>query len=482
MKRRLRAGPLARAHLSIGLLLALAALPAAAQMGPLANQNLFFDQAAAARRGNYLETTAGLVYSDNVTRDPNGRGDTLALLGLLGNLARNGPRLDLRLASDITLVKYVPADYQTRPFGYLDALGDLWIVPGFFSWTGRETYTQTVLDPFVPVTPDNLESLNYVSTGPRFTVRPTLRTSLTVEGSYSYITGSSKSPLYVNIDNHRYAGDATVSHAFTGSVSGYITATAEKVDFIDQNVNTNFRDEQGLAGLKVAGARTVLDAAAGYTEFRVGSQKPTGTIYRFSLSRQISPSQRASLHALQQITDAANLFRTSLDQPVPATVAYSLTTGQPFTHREFGADWRIQASRTSLELAFLDFRDHYRLTPNSNREVQDGTAFLSRQMSPVLTWDVGGELEHQTFSVGGSSTTVNAITDLRWQAAQQLGLRILYARSSLSPHGYHDNQVGITASYAFLVGNEANAQPGQEPGRLPSPTPGMRPGSSPPRP
>jgi hypothetical protein len=123
MNRRQRTGPPARDHRLIGLVLALAALPAAAQIGPLTNQNLFFDQASSARRGNYLEADTGLIYSDNVTRVQNGSGDTLALLGLVGNASREGPRLDYRLASDLALVKYLHSNYQTQPFGYLDGSG-----------------------------------------------------------------------------------------------------------------------------------------------------------------------------------------------------------------------------------------------------------------------------------------------------------------------------------------------------------------------
>src|ERR1700682_2302930 len=152
MNRRRGTGPLARGDRLIGFLFALAALPAAAQVGPLTNQNLFFDQASNAHKGNYLEADTGLIYTDNVTRARNGSGDTLALLGLVGDASRQGPRVDYRLASDIALVKYLRSSYQTQPFGYLDGTGNFWIVPGFFSWTGRETYTETVIDPFAPVT------------------------------------------------------------------------------------------------------------------------------------------------------------------------------------------------------------------------------------------------------------------------------------------------------------------------------------------
>lgn len=475
MNRRRGTGPLARGHRLIGVLLALAALPAAAQIGPLSNQSLFFDQASNAHRGNYLEAVTGLIYTDNVTRVQNGSGDTLALLGLVGDATREGPRLDYRLASDIALVKYLRSNFQTQPFGYVDGSGQLWIVPGFFSWTGRETYTQTVIDPFAPVTPDNLESLNYVTTGPRFTLRPTLRTTLTLNGTYSYLNSSSKSPLYVNVDNHRYSGDVTLSHALSNTSSAYITGSHDKVEFTDQADNNNFRQDQALAGFKVAGARTALDLSGGYTRLHEAvlatvqtirgprelpqSQTPGGAVWRAELSRQISPSSRLSLHAVKQVTDAANMLRLNLNQPVATTAAYRLTTGDPFTDRELGATWRFAAARTSFTLGYLDIRERYKIHTASDRNVKDASALFGRRLSPVLNWDIGAEYERQEFAFGGSSNTVNAITSLRWQIARQIGLRFMYAHSALTPRGYAENQVGVTASYAFIPGTEEPAAP-----------------------
>src|ERR1700732_366439 len=101
MNRRRGTGPLARGHRLMGFLLALAALPVAAQVGPLTNQNLFFDQASNAHQGNYLAVDTGLIYTDNVTRARNSSGDTLALLGLVGDTSGKGPRCDYGLASDL---------------------------------------------------------------------------------------------------------------------------------------------------------------------------------------------------------------------------------------------------------------------------------------------------------------------------------------------------------------------------------------------
>ena len=157
---------------------------------------------------NQLSSTGqiGAIYTDNVDLTANGASDTLVLLGLLADTSHVGPRLDYRLASDISLVKYLKGAFETRPYGYLDGSLEYKIVPGFFSWTARDTYLDAVIHPSAPATPDNLEAINFASTGPRLMLRPTLRTTITLDGTYSVMNSSSQSPAYVNIQCVRGRG------------------------------------------------------------------------------------------------------------------------------------------------------------------------------------------------------------------------------------------------------------------------------------
>src|SRR6202011_3753724 len=151
----------------------------------------------------------------------------------------------------------------------------------------------------------------------------------------------------------------TFSRAFSNTLSAYITGSSQKVVFADQTINTNFREDQARAGLTFSDARTVLDVSGGYIRLhetavttvqtvtgpreRLQQQSPRGTTWSAELSRLISPTQRVSLRAVKQVTDAANLFFLNIDSPVPTTLPTRIVSGQPFTDREFGATWRLQA-------------------------------------------------------------------------------------------------------------------------------------------
>ena len=296
---------------------------------------------------------------------PNGTGDELYAIGVIGNLDRQGaPRFDYHLDSDLTLIKYGSGAYPIQPFGFFDAFGDFKIDPGFFSWTGRETFTQALLQPLAPATPDNIESLNLISTGPRLHIQPTLRTTITINGYATWVDSTTKSTLYDNINNHRWGGDFNVNRAFNNSLSAYIGGNYMDVKFQDTQNNTDFVQKQLLGGIKVNAARTYLDASGGYTWVDLDNpekQQAHGLTWDISLSRLISPTQRISLHWLNQFTDAANLFYLNINQPVPGGGQNTIATGQPFTHREVGGDWRVQESRTTFELGAQYYQERYQV-------------------------------------------------------------------------------------------------------------------------
>lgn len=449
--------PLAGARLVLGSLLALVAAPVFAQSGAITSQSLFFDDASQPKGVNYLDAQAGMIYNDNVALVHDGSGDELAMIGLIGDTKREGaPRFDYHLDSDIALVKYLSSSYDTQPFGYADATGEFKIFPGTLSWTGRDSFNQAVLNATAPATPDNLESLNYISTGPRLELRPTLRTTITIDGIYSYVDSSSKSPQYVNIDNNRYGGDAKIERAFSNTLSAYVAANYDKVRFTDTVENSNFSSKTGTVGFKFGDPRTYLHGSIGYTKLQITDARPgtnaepSGVTWLVDLSRLITPTQRITLHAGRQVTDAANLFRLNIDQPVPGNGQNQIASGEPFTHRDYSGTWTIEGVRTNVSVALLDSTDRYELTPANNRDSKVISAVLVRRLNLNWKWDLSVSYEKDDYTAGGSLKTTNLLTSLRWQLTERVGLRFIYAHTGLSPVDANGNQVGVMVAYGLV--------------------------------
>jgi hypothetical protein len=479
-------GPRPRYRGALSLCLSLVTVPAAAQVSLLTGQTLL-SQSASNYPGNHLAVDGGVIYTNNVQRVEGGSGQSLLLLGLTGDISREGTRLDYRLASDLALLKYLGGAYATQPTGYLDGTAFFKILPGLFEWNVRETYTQLQIDPYSAVTPDNLENVNYITTGPRLTLRPTLRTSVTLDALYSYLSTSSpsSSPQYVNIDNHRFGGDLKIDRAFSEIASIYLKGEYEKIDFKDQELNNNFSRGDASAGYRLSDGRTELDLSGGYSQVRVydvlttgegpgGSRESRKTedfdtpIYALNLSRLITPSQRIALLASQQFTDAAAAFRLGFDQPVPTVPPQRVASGEAFKQRAFGVNWHFQAARTSLSVGVSEFHDRYVMTTGNDSNVKLANVLLNRQLSPVLILDIAVTYQNQEQAGAASSTTpaqgvnqsaktLGALTDLRWQVGEHLSLRFLYAYSRQNGV-YSDNQIGVTASWALIGAQAATSQ------------------------
>jgi|SRR5580658_695898 hypothetical protein len=456
----------------VALWLSAAALPAAAQVGPITSQALFFDQAQNAHVGNYLAAEAGMIYTDNAQLTPDGTGSGIGLIGLVGDLRHEGSRLDYQLDSDIAVARYTDGDYSTEVAGYLDGLADFKIVPGLFYWSARETYSQQELNPFLPPTPENLENINNLSTGPRLILRPTLRTTISLDAQYAYIYTTSPSSLYLNLNSSRYSGDLSLERAFSNAASAYVTGSVQRVLFNDtttlvptdtvigiieqpQTINDDYTLSQAVVGYRLTNTRTVLDLSGGATALRLNNETLHGGTWNLSLARVLTPSQRLTLRASQELTDAVGQLRQNLAQPVPSITAERLANGDPFTSRQYGIDWRFEGPRTSFELGALQYTDHY--VENSTNDVTSKfvSALAARQLNPVLNWDIGIRYEHQSYQTGTINTT-SEITNLRWQVGRKVELRFLYAHSNQNAHSnqspidYVDNQVGVIVSYALV--------------------------------
>jgi hypothetical protein len=467
----------ARYRGALALWLTVVTVPATAQVGLVTGQGLI-GQAGNNYAGDHLAAGGGLIYTNNVQRTEGGSSQTLLLLGLSGDLSHEGPRLDYRLASNLAVLKYLGGAYPTQPSGYLDGAVYLKIVPGFFTWLARETYSQLQIDPYLPATPHNLENINYLTTGPRFTMRPTLRTSVTLEALYSYLVTSSSSPLYVNLDNQRYQGNLRIERAFSEAASLYIKADYAKIDFKDQVENNNYAVGGVSGGYRLSAGRTVLDISGGYSRVHVydvlteaagaGSRETRETqtfespIWALDVSRLITPNQRLALLVSQQFTDPLAAFRLGFDSAVPFIAPQGTGIGaEAFRLRLFGLNWAWRGSRTSLEVGLSAAQQRYVLSTVNDYNFKTANVLLNRQLSPVLSWDISvSYYETQqvgapssaggTQTVGGQSAkTFAAFTGLRWQVGERLGLTFFYGHSS-QQGAYRDNQIGVTASWALI--------------------------------
>ena len=185
-------------------------------------------------------------------------------------LARTGaPRLDYHFDSDISLVKYLSNSFDDPALRLCRRRCGAQARAGFFSWLGRASFTQSVLDPLSPATPDNLESITYLRPGPvhfpsdaadhrdpewYLLLRPT----------------NSKSPLYVDIDSQRYRrGPEGLAGVHEQHDRLHRALHTTRWTSSDQVENTNFDQKQASVGITLTDTRTLIDASVGYTQLKL---------------------------------------------------------------------------------------------------------------------------------------------------------------------------------------------------------------------
>ena len=119
--------------------------------------------------------TAGYGHSDNVFRvsDDEIASDILTA-GVELNWQEDRTRIDADVRADLDFNHYLNVDenfdVDNQVTGNASGHVTLGIVPEHFTWLIEDSFGQTQQDPLVPATPESLESINYLTTGPDFTL------------------------------------------------------------------------------------------------------------------------------------------------------------------------------------------------------------------------------------------------------------------------------------------------------------------------
>jgi hypothetical protein len=110
---------------------------------------------------------AGVGESDNVTLVASGKvSQTMALADVDFDFKEQSRRLDVDAKGYFTFLDYLQHAYSSQLIGRFDGAAHLALIPERLTWVLQDDFGQAALDPYTPLTPTNLENVNYLSTGP----------------------------------------------------------------------------------------------------------------------------------------------------------------------------------------------------------------------------------------------------------------------------------------------------------------------------
>ncbi|MDQ2639195.1 MAG: hypothetical protein M3Y79_01245 [Pseudomonadota bacterium] len=297
-----------------------------------------------------VEIGAGAGYSDNFTRASEGEQDsTLASLGTRLSLLHSTRRLEANVLGDLALTHYSGNEYSSELTGNAAARLDIGLIDNRLRWQVEDTFGQTRLDLFAVPSPENLEHVNYLSTGPDLRFGLGSATSLLLGIRYARVDYQ-ESPA----DSQRASAWMAAERELSTAARLSMVVSAERIEPSEAAAIADYRREAAHLRYGHTGARTTLSLGAGGNRVQGGGFDETGAMLAIELVRALSTRSRLSLKAGRELTDSGSQLQPgSVEQVASPTAGSSALTQapEPYTHTYVDAGWAVEGRRTALELS-----------------------------------------------------------------------------------------------------------------------------------
>lgn len=350
--------------------------------------------ATANAQGIDLAVSVGAYHTDNVRRvSVDEESQTVGELGLRLGIARETGRLNADVSANLAYRNYFDDAYGRNLAGGADATVTYWFAPERFSWVLQDNFGQALIDSRNVDTPDNQQNANFLSTGPDFRFPIGDRTSVLVSGRWS-----DASYEETDADNQRLSGTLGLERRLSERSALSVNATAERVEYDNAVLNSNYDRQSGYLAFNTEGARTRLGLQAGYTALHDFGDTTDGPLFDVTLTRQMSPRSTLSLNAGTNLTDSAEAMRR--DQRITGIEldgGLSILSTDAFQSDYVSIAWALEGVRTSADLAVNWRSEDHKREVDLNRDSVGATATLTRRIGQRLSATLYGGWTTQDF-------------------------------------------------------------------------------------
>jgi hypothetical protein len=404
--------------------------------------------------------TAGYGHSDNVFRraDDELASDILTA-GVELDWHEDRTRFDADVRADLDFNHYLKVDgdidVDDQVTGGANGQVTFGIVPEHFTWLIEDTFGQTQEDPLVPATPATLESTNYLTTGPDFTMLIGSASLLRLSGRYSATT------YEINpFDSTRAGGGLTFLRQTSDRSSLSFNVETDDVNY-DDEANFDFKRDSASVGYVLDAARTDIDARLGYSRMDIedGSEKK-GPLVDVEVRRQVSSSSSLNLRFGTQLSDSAEALRNSLEGEDFGSGAGSgdgsgvVATATTFENKFASLAWAFDRPRTSIDFSAGWDSDVYESAQDLDRKRLLFEAGAQRHLNNRLEARVRVGYNLETYEIDDSETKEwRIILGGSWRFGRDTGVELWGERlkrdSNTTAGGGHsvENRIFLTLFY-----------------------------------
>jgi hypothetical protein len=397
------------------------------------------------------EVGIGAIYTDNIRlTSTDTTGDTIGVASTDFVVRELTRLLDINVAANLEYLTYEHDIYSNELFGDLTGTGRIALVPGRLEWIVQDNFGQQQITPGEPVTPLNLENINFLSTGPELNVPLGAQLHAQLSARYSLV-----SYQIDDLNNNRVDGSAALVHPLSPTSNVSVNAGAERVSYDDSADNPDFTTRQAYLHYDGQGARTKLDVDIGYAAATILNATTGALLVHATLTRALSTSTSLELSAGQDISDAGNLLR-QLQGTGNVTLSPSAVqqSDDPFTSRYASAKWGFESHRTAFGLAVSDYKEIHTEESEFDRTRTEIDAYGKRNLYQTLVLTVGASYARETYfkSVTPNDTYLRGTADLAWRLGRRVEMHMQYSRVDYKSDSlldrYNENRFMLTAGVA----------------------------------
>jgi hypothetical protein len=426
---------------------------------------------------------AGLGETDNVNLSPNNKVyQTMSVVDVDFDVKHKSRRLDVDAKGNFTDYDYLQGAFGNQLLGRFDGNAHLALIPQRLTWVLQDDFGQAALDPFAPVTPGNIEYINFVTTGPDLALRM---------GGTGFVDMSARvaraqyqiSPF----SSSRALGSLGVGLQLSARSSVSLNGVAERVLFDNTTVNGDFNRSSAYVRYDIQGARTGVSADLGVTKdnqsgsqgsgpfiigrnnsastgpitFSQSASTTTGPLARISVTRNLSQSATVNLLAGRELTDASSSF-SGIEGGAIGIVgtASAVLTSSTYTSNFASAGWTYRRNRTTIGLSGRWDRDVYASQPQLDLTRAGAELNVNRRLSRAFALQVIGRYSKNDYINatplilnGGSPKYDDLLVAgaLTWRHSRAVEVRFRVEHSSRSTVpsglGFQENRILVTVGY-----------------------------------
>jgi Putative beta-barrel porin 2 len=389
----------------------------------------------------------GFGETDNVFLTPDDKtSQTISTTEVDFGYKRTGSALTANLVGDFDYLDYLQDAYSGQFLGRFDGQSALSLWSDRLKWTLEDSYGETQVDPYTPVTPTNLERTNLLLTGPDLTLRPADQTVVKLGAHYELATYQT-SPL----NGWRSLEDASIEEDLSPNSSVSLNANTMQLHFDNTDINPDYDNNRYFASYSATGVRTKLILSLGVNQVNDGDSWYTTPYAHLDATRQISPEMSLTLSAGREVTDAANAFGLlgsgAAGGIVVAPVALTMDA---YLVNFVSGGWNLQGRRTTVAVTGSYERDTYAIDDFLNVTRANAEMSIGRHLSRVLTVDVSGTwMRTDYYNQDFIDTDYIVGADAAWQAGRNLIVKLTYGHDYRSTTGGIGGY-GYSANIGFL--------------------------------